>query len=186
MKILNGLSGQAILLAVKMRVGTKARKICAPVHGRRLRNEHGNILVEIAISLPLLLLVFMGIFYFGIAYNNQLTLIQAVGAGATHLQQIRTNTTDPCADTLSAIESAAPTLSPGSIAIALNMDGTNVPASGTPTTGLSCSGDQSDLVQQQPVTVTATYPCALPILFTRGAPWISTCQLSATITEYEY
>ena len=79
MKILNGVSGQAILLAGRLRVGAKARKICAPARGRRLRDEHGNILVEIAISLPLLLLVFTGIFYFGIAYNNQLTLIQAVG-----------------------------------------------------------------------------------------------------------
>ena len=53
--------------------------------------------------LPLLLLVFTGIFDFGIAYYNQLTLTQAVGAGAQYLQQIRTSTTDPCADTLTAI-----------------------------------------------------------------------------------
>jgi Flp pilus assembly protein TadG len=151
-----------------------------------LRNEHGNILVEIAVSLPLLLLVFMGIFYFGIAYNNQLTLIQAVGSGAQHLQQIRTTTSDPCADTLTAIENAAPTLAPGSISLLLNMNGTQYPTSGTPATSLSCSGYQTDLVPQEPVTVTATYPCSLPILFTRGTTWISTCSLSATVTEYEY
>ena len=186
MKILNVLSGQVILLARRLKVGAKARKICAPARGRRLWNEHGSILVEIAVSLPLLLLMFTGIFDFGIAYNNQLTLIQAVGAGAQHLQQIRTTTTDPCTDTLTAIENAAPTLTPGNISLALNMNGTKVPSNGTPTTSLSCSGDQTDLVQQQPVTVTATYPCSLPILFTRGVTWISTCQLSATVTEYEY
>lgn len=186
MRILNGLSGQAIQLVRSLKHGAKARKICAPPSGSRMKNEHGSILVEIGVSLPLLLLVFSGIFYFGIAYNNQLTLIQAVGAGATHLQQIRTTTTDPCADTLTAIEGAAPTLTPGNISLSINMNGTNVPSSGTPATGLSCSGDQSDLVAQTPITVTATYPCSLPILFTRGATWKSTCQLSATVSEYEY
>jgi len=184
MKTSNLLRGQMILLARSLKAS--ARRLCAPVHCRRLRNEHGNILVEIAVSLPLLLLVFMGIFYFGIAYNNQLTLIQAVGSGAQHLQQIRTTTSDPCADTLTAIENAAPTLAPGSISLLLNMNGTQYPTSGTPATSLSCSGYQTDLVPQEPVTVTATYPCSLPILFTRGTTWISTCSLSATVTEYEY
>ena len=186
MKIVNVMKGQAIMPARRLKDGAKARKMAAPARCRSVWDEHGSILVEIAISLPLLLLMFTGIFDFGLAYNNQLTLIQAVGAGATHLQQIRTTTTDPCADTLTAIENAAPTLTPGSISIALNMNGTKVPSSGTPTANLSCSGDQTDLVQQDPVTVTATYPCALPILFTKGVTWLSTCQLSATVSEYEY
>ena len=156
-----------------------AHRITAPACGRRGRKEQGNVLVEVALSLPLLLLVFTGIFYFGIAYSNQLTLTQAVGAGAQYLQQIRTSTSDPCADTLTAIENAAPTLIPGSISLTLNMSGSVVP-------GSSCPGDQSDLIQKEPVTVTATYPCALPIVFTTGPRWISTCQLSATVTEYEY
>jgi Flp pilus assembly protein TadG len=186
MKILHVLTGQVILLAQSLKGGAKARKICAFARGRRVWDEHGNILVEIAVSMPLLLLVFTGIFDFGIAYYNQLTLAQAVGSGAEYLQQIRTSTSNPCADTLTAIENAAPTLAPGKIALAITMNGTSEPSTGTPTTNLSCSGAQSYLVQQTPVAVYATYPCSLPILFTRGVTWISTCQLSASVTEYEY
>ena len=186
MKILNVLSGQAILLVRGLRRGAKARKTCAPAQGRRVWGEHGSMLVEIAISMPLLLLVFTGIFDFGIAYYQQLTLIQAVGSGAQYLQQLRTSTSNPCADTLTAIENAAPTLAPGKIALAITLNGTSEPSSGTPTTNLSCSGAQSYLVQQTPVVVTAKYPCSLPIVFTRGVTWISTCQLSASVTEYEY
>ena len=156
-----------------------AHRSTAPGCRKRVCNEHGSTLVEVALTLPLLLLVFSGICYFGIAFSNQLTLTQAVGSGAQYLQQIRTSTTDPCADTLAAIENSAPTLTPGNISLTLNMDGTPVSKS-------SCPGSQSDLVQQAPVTVTATYPCALPIVFTNGPKWISACQLSATVTEYEY
>jgi Flp pilus assembly protein TadG len=186
MKILNDLSGQLILLARSLKGGAKARKVCAPANGRRFWGEHGSMLVEIAIATPLLLLVFTGIFDFGIAYYNQLTLTQAVGSGAQYLQQLRTSSSNPCSDTLTAIENAAPTLAPGKISLAITMNGTSEPSSGTPTTNLSCSGAQSYLVQQTPVAVTATYPCSLPIVFTRGTTWVSTCQLSATVTEYEY
>ncbi len=187
MKILSVLTGQANLLARSLNRGAKARKICAPAHGRRMWGEHGSILVEIAIATPLLLLVFTGIFDFGITYYNALTLTQAVGTGAQALQQMRGSTSNPCADTLTAIENAAPTLAPGRIAIAITMNGTSEPSTGTPTTNLSCSGAQSNLVLQTPVVVKATYPCSLPIVFTRGATWISTCQLSVgPLTENEF
>ncbi len=173
------LRGRVISLYRDFYSRATAHKLTAPASGRRMCDEHGSTLVEVAISMPLLLLVFTGIFYFGIAYSNQLTLTQAVGAGGQYLQQIRTSTTDPCADTLKAIENAAPTLTPGNISLTLNMNGTIV-------SGSSCSGDQTDLAQLTPVTVTATYPCALPIVFATGPKWISTCQLSATVTEFEY
>jgi Flp pilus assembly protein TadG len=180
MKIVNDLSGQLILLARSLKRGAKARKICASARGRRLWDEHGNMLVEIAIAMPVLLLIFTGIFDFGIAYNNQLTLNQAVGAGAQYLQQIRTSTSDPCADTLTAIENAAPTLTASKISLTLNLNGT------PETNKTTCSGAQQYLAEQEPVTVTATYPCSLPIVFTRGSTWVSTCSLTATVTEFEY
>jgi len=175
MKILNDLSGRLILLGRSLKRGALATKT-----DRRARDEHGSILVEIAISMPLLLLMFTGIFDFGIAYNNQLTLIQAVGSGAQYLQQIRTTTTNPCADTLTAIENAAPTLTPANISLSLVLNGT------PETNKTTCSGAQQYLAQQEPVTVTATYPCSLPLVFTRGTTWASTCTLSATVTEDEY
>ena len=138
--------------------------------------SQGSVLVEIALVLPMLLAVLTAICAFGVAFNNALSLTSAVGLGAQQLQLIRTTTSDPCADTLSAIKAAAPSLQGSSINLSITMNGTTV-------TGSSCSGDQSDLVAGGPVTVSATYACALPIY---GTTFSKACQLSAKVTEYEY
>jgi Flp pilus assembly protein TadG len=149
--------------------------------GRRVRallrkGEEGSALVEIALTLPMLLGVLTAICTFGVGFNNQLTLTSAVGAGAQHLALIRTTTSDPCADTLAAIEGAAPNLTPASISLSFSLNGTNV-------SGTSCTGDQQYLVQGEPVTVTAKYPCALAVY---GTKFTNACQLTAKVTEYEY
>ena len=146
------------------------------VHVLLRSREEGSALVEIALTMPILLMVMTAICTFAIGFNNQLTLTSAVGSGAQYLQLIRTTTSDPCQDTLTAIENAAPSLTPGSITLSFSLNG-------TPVSGNSCSGDQSYLVQGQPVTVTAKYPCALAIYATSFA---TGCQLSASVTEYEY
>ncbi len=145
--------------------------------GALLQSEsEGNSLVEMALALPVFLAVVTGIFAFGIAFNNELTLSNAVGSGAQYLQQIRSTTTDPCADTLSAIEAAAPGLQGSNISLTFNFNGTAA-------SGNSCAGDEADLVQGAPVTVTATYPCTLSIYGTR---FTTACQVAAKVTEYEY
>jgi Flp pilus assembly protein TadG len=137
-------------------------------------------MVEIALVLPILMGLITALCAFGVAFNNQMTLTSAVGAGGQYMQLIRTSTTNPCADTLTAIESAAPNLTPGSISLTFNFNGTAV-------SGNTCSGDQSYLVQGAPVTVTAKYPCVLPIMpMGYGTSFVSNCQLSAKVTEYEY
>lgn len=142
----------------------------------RIGNEDGNMMVEVALTLPLFMLLFTGIVTFANAYNNELNLTQAVGTGAQYLQQIRTSTSDPCKDTLTAIENAAPNLTGSEINLTLTMDGEKVNKS-------TCSGDQSYLVEGAPVTVSATYPCVLNIY---NMSFVSSCQLSAQVTEYEY
>jgi Flp pilus assembly protein TadG len=139
-------------------------------------SEEGSALVEIALTLPMLLAVVTAICAFGVGFNNELTLTSAVGAGAQELQLIRLTTSDPCADTLAAIEAAAPSLHGASINLKITMNVTTV-------TGSSCPGDESDLGPGDPVTVSATYPCALPIY---GTAFSNACQLSAKVTEYEY
>jgi len=136
----------------------------------------GGALVEVALTFPILLMVLSGVCAFGLAFNNELTLTNAVGAGAQYLQLIRSTTTDPCADTLNAIEAAAPYLKSTNLTLTLNMNGVSVTAN-------SCSGDQTDLVQGSPITVTATYPCALPV-YAMG--FTQACQLTAKVSEYEY
>jgi Flp pilus assembly protein TadG len=142
----------------------------------RLRGEEGGALVEIALTLPVMLAVLTGIFSFGIAFSNQLSLTQAVGTGAQLLQQSRNSTTDPCKDTLTAISNAAPNLTKANISLTLTLNGTS-------TTASSCAGSQSNLVEGQPITVAATYPCNLQVY---GVKFVSACQLAAQVTEYEY
>lgn len=143
---------------------------------KRNRNQEGSVLVELAVALPMLLLLFTGVLSFASAYSNQLTLTQAVGSGGQYLQQIRNSTTNPCQDVLTQIENSAPSLNPSSISLTLTLNGTSVP-------GNSCSGDQSDLIEGAPVTVLATYPCNLHAFSMNLG---SSCQLSAQVTEYEY
>lgn len=144
--------------------------------GMRFRSEDGNALVEIAMVLPVFLAFITGIGSFAIALGNQITLIQATGSGGEYLQEIRTSTTNPCKDTLTAIENASPSLAGSSIGLTLTMNGTKVNAT-------TCSGDQSDLVQGGPVTVATTYPCSLSVY---GIKFLTSCQLTAQVTEYEY
>ena len=148
------------------------RSVRALLHG----NEEGSALVEIALVTPVLMALITGICSFAIGFNNQLTLVSAVGAGAQYLQVMRTSTTDPCASTLSAIEAAAPSLKPSSIALTLTINS-------TVESGSTCPTGAALLQSGQPVTVSATYPCSLAIY---GTKFTNACQLSAKVTEYEY
>ena len=140
------------------------------------KGETGSALVEVALTFPVLMVLVTGIAAFGIGFNNQIVLTNAVGTGAQYLQLIRTSSTDPCKDTLTAIQNSAPSLTGTNITLSFSFDG-------VPVSGNSCPGDQTDLVQGQPVTVMAKYPCVLPIYATNFA---TGCQLTATVTEYEY
>ena len=169
-----GLASRALLLTVR-RVGRRlVKKICALLRS----DDQGLALIEIAMVMPIFLILMLGIFTFGVALNNQLILTQAVGAGAQYLQQIRSNTTNPCADAAAKVKGAATNLDTTQITITVTMNGT------TPSQpGNSCSGHQSDLVQGAPVSVSATYPCNLTIYGVNYAP---SCLLRASVTEYEY
>jgi Flp pilus assembly protein TadG len=46
------------------------------------RNERGQTLVEFALVLPILSLLLLGVIQFGVAFNNYITLTDAVRAGA--------------------------------------------------------------------------------------------------------
>ena len=147
-------------------------------------SEEGGALIEMALTVPLMLALLVGMSSFGIAYKNQIVLTQATGIAAQYLAQIRTSSTDPCADVFTALKNAAPGLTSSSISVTVTMN------SVTPTqTGNSCSGSQTNLVQGQPVSVYATYPCTLPIIQMYNQKFVGnagTCSLAAKVTEYEY
>jgi Flp pilus assembly protein TadG len=147
-------------------------------------SEEGGALIEMALTVPLMLALLVGMSSFGIAYKNQIVLTQATGIAAQYLAQIRTSSTDPCADVFTALKNAAPGLTSSSISVTVTMN------SVTPTqTGNSCSGSQTNLVQGQPVSVYATYPCSLPIIQMYNQKFVGnagTCSLAAKVSEYEY
>jgi Flp pilus assembly protein TadG len=148
----------------------------------RRNGEQGQAMVELALVMPALLMVMTAIYTFGTAYNNQVTLTNAVGIGGQYLSSIRSTTSNPCADTLTAIENAAPKFTAANINLTISINGTLE-------SGSTCTGATSTLLDAQgdPVTVTATYPCFLSIMSAGYGPkFISNCQLSATVTELEY
>ena len=67
-------------------------------------------MVEMALVLPVLLLVLTGILTFGLAFNNYVILTEATSVGARALAISRGATTDPCATASSAVIAAAPLL----------------------------------------------------------------------------
>jgi Flp pilus assembly protein TadG len=154
----------------------------------RAGSEEGSALVEFAVTLPLLMLVVTGITTFGIALNNYLQLTEAVGIGGQQLAVSRGNTLDPCATAAAAIEGAAPYLAPGSLSFTFTLNGASYgPYAGNTTwSGSTCAssstttGAPANLVQGQPATILATYPCTLAVFGINYAP---TCNLSAQVTE---
>ena len=154
----------------------------------RAGSEEGSALVEFAVTLPLLMLVVTGITTFGIALNNYLQLTEAVGIGGQQLAVSRGNTLNPCSTAAAAIEGAAPYLAPASLSITLTLNGTSYgPYAGNTTwSSTTCAstsnttGAAANLVQGQPATILATYPCTLAVFGINYAP---TCNLSAQVTE---
>jgi len=149
------------------------------LRGLHHRGEEGGALVEMAMVLPMLMLIVTGIFAFGIALNNYLQLTDAVDTGARLLAISRGQTTDPCASVVSAIERGAPFLKPASLSFTFVLNGTSY-------SGTSCSssstttGAAGNLVQGTSAQVTVTYPCNLAVYGTNYAPH---CTMVAQTTE---
>ncbi|MGD1028398.1 TadE/TadG family type IV pilus assembly protein [Candidatus Binatus soli] len=140
----------------------------------RRRLERGQALVEFAYVLPLVLLVLVGTVTFGLAFNNYIALTYATTAGAQQLSISRGQTSDPCNTTVTAVEQAAPYLTPSNFTFKVAL-GSGNPFTATSTyTGTSCTS--ATLVQAQTAQVTVTYPCNLKILVFNPAP---SCTLTA-------
>ena len=75
----------------------------------KFKNERGQTMTEFAFVVPILLVLLLGIVQFGIAFNNYVTLTDAVRAGARKAAVSRNNT-DPESICKTAIISAASNL----------------------------------------------------------------------------
>jgi Flp pilus assembly protein TadG len=146
-------------------------------------SETGAAVVEMALVLPIMMLLVTGIFAFGTAFNNYVELTNAVNIGGRLLAIDRLNTTDPCADAVAAIEHAAPYLKPASLQFSFVLNTTAYPANTTSCSSSSTTtGAAANLIQSDPVTVTVTYPCNLGVY---GKNLVPGCTLTAQVTELE-
>ena len=141
-----------------------------------LGDESGQSLVELALTLPALLLVVTGLMAFGVAFNNYIMLTDATAVGARQLTVSRGQTTDPCQTLANAIYAAAPLLKRASLTFTLSLNGASY--SGTSCSGSATSGAPANMVLGTNAVVTVTYPYTLNLygLKLAGAGAVLTAQ----------
>jgi Flp pilus assembly protein TadG len=123
---------------------------------KNLKSERGQTMTELALVLPLLVVLLFGIVQFGIAFNNYITLTDAARAGARKAAVAR-GSSSAASDCVNEVRGAAGNLKSSDLAVT---------CSSTWQTG-------SD------VTVTATYPYAVNLM-----GWVvASGRLSTTMKE---
>ena len=152
-------------------------EVCVEIRSRGKRvsaaNQRGQVALEFALVMPILLLTMTGMVSFGLALHNDLVLTNAVNTGAQLLALSRGQTTDPCATAYSAISNAAPGLTSG-LSLTFVINGTTYSAA------TSCTAGAAKMVQGTSAQITATYPCAVGVL---GMSF-SSCSLQTQVTEF--
>src|SRR2546423_4556015 len=112
-----------------------------PQTTKKLKNERGQTMTELALVLPILVVLVLAIAQFGVAFNNYVTLTDATRAGA-RTGAVSGNSSTPASDCVTAVRNAATDLTAANL---------NVSCSSSWTIG-------SD------VTVTASYPYSISLL----------------------
>jgi Flp pilus assembly protein TadG len=139
---------------------------------RNLRGDRGSALFELALSLPILAILLVGIIKSGILFYDYITLADAVAVGARTLATSRGVST-ACTSAETAVTNAATDLVASKI---------------TPTVSFPSSNTHSDscttLYPGDAVEVQATYPCDLTIPFL-GNVWPGCTLTSETAVRIE-
>src|SRR3954471_12738037 len=112
-------------------------------HNRRVAREDGQAMVEMALILPILLVLILAIVQFGIAFNNYITLTDATRAGARKASVARFTGDNGASATL-VVKQDATSLNPGKLSVSVTSTNWTVPGSD--------------------VTVTASYPFSINLL----------------------
>ena len=143
-----------------------------------LRGENeGGALVELAVTLPVVMIIMTGIFSFSIALYQKLQLAEAVSVGGRFLAVDRGDT-DPCAATTAKIDAAAPGLTAASINLTYTLNGVSQGSGTTSCPGKSGAAN-ADMVAGGYAQIVASYPCSLTVYGMK----FSTCSLGTQITE---
>ena len=154
------------------------------------RGEHGGALVEMALAMPIMMMMLTGIFSFSVVLYQKLQLAEAV-SNAGRVMALERGDTDPCATTASAIYAAAPALAKANMTLTFTLGGTNTSgvitggttytaAKGTaPSCTAAGNGGASAMQSGWPAQIKATYPCTLGIYNFSYA----SCNLGSVVSE---
>jgi len=133
--------------------------------------EEGSSLFELAMALPVLAMLLVGIIKAGILFYNYETLADAVAVGARTLATSRGEAT-ACTGAETAVTNAAANLVASNITITISFPATNTHTDSCTPTPTLYSNDDAE--------VQATYPCDLTIPFL-GNVWPG-CTLTSQTT----
>jgi Flp pilus assembly protein TadG len=150
--------------------------------GRRISaGERGSALVEMAVMVPVAMVMLTGLLQFGLYINNSLELQNATSLAAQYLSVNRGTTAaaDPCSLTVTAFKSVSPYLNSSNVTFSFSFQPQSA-TSATAYTGTSCTGAASLFTQGATATVNTKYPCSLAIYGQNIAP---SCSLQAQVTE---
>ncbi len=167
-------------------------RIAMRVHHCRHREE-GSTLVEMALVMPILLVVLTGVFSFGVALNQYLVLTNAVNNGARGFAmsapsgagptQINTNH-DPCQYAAQIVQASAGNLTSSNISYTitytLNSSGASTTYTGTGSSLPSCSN--LTMNPMDVVLVKAVYPVT-PVLYGWASHALSLTAQSAELVQ---
>jgi Flp pilus assembly protein TadG len=137
----------------------KARPAGGWLLARLRRGDEGQAIVEFALVLPMLLLLFTGIFILSVVMYKQILLRTAASQGVQvlALSQNVPGIADPCTAATTAIGHAT-ALDPSKIGITYY----NGPAGGAViAAGSTCEG----ITKGTQLTVTLTYPCSFALIY---------------------
>jgi Flp pilus assembly protein TadG len=177
-------------MEIAMKFYRQKQSITALVHSWFAFHEEGQALVEFALVASMFLVLVTGILIFGMFEMQVMSLTEGVNSAGRVLAVSGGLTLDPCAAAVSAIQNAAPLISPSNLSYQIVLNPT--PASGSSTnhtyTVTTCSststttGAPGYLVSGGSVTVTAyDNNCSLNIFGKKFLP--NGCQIYQSISE---
>ena len=147
--------------------GFRVRQLSGRIlrRGARARGQNGSALFELAMVLPLLSILLVGIIYGGMTFYNYIVLADSVRAGARVLatnRAVGSTTPNACQMAVTAVQTASHYLNQSNLRI----------------TGPSFAGGSTctALLEYDRATISATYPCNLTIPFSQ----ISLCPLKGS------
>ncbi|WP_263353628.1 TadE/TadG family type IV pilus assembly protein [Acidicapsa acidisoli] len=158
--------------------------------------ERGSSIVELALVMPIFLIMVMGLYSFGLLFTEYISLTEAVNVGGQQLSLQRFQQGDPCAKIAANVVAASPFLKASKMAYTFSVNGvstgTTFGENVTPTCpslATTLAAEPNPGTSQTSVTLKATYYCTgvTAIKFGNLANFnplpTASCTLTSQITE---